>query len=125
MSLILIIDDAAFTRRMLRKALSAEGYQVIEATNGAEGLEMAQTQNPDCILVDLLMPVMDGFSVLETIRDRNLTIPVIVVSADIQAGVRQRCLDLGASGFLNKPPKSAELQQTIKQTLTSPQEMAQ
>ncbi|MBZ8180361.1 response regulator [Oscillatoria salina] len=125
MSLILIIDDAAFTRRMLRKALSAEGYQVIEATNGAEGLEMAQTQNPDCILVDLLMPVMDGFSVLETIRDRNLTIPVIVVSADIQAGVRQRCLDLGASGFLNKPPKSAELHQTIKQILTSPQEMAQ
>ena len=54
MALILIIDDAAFSRRMIRKALQAKGYEILEATNGGEGLEMAHTHNPDLILTDLL-----------------------------------------------------------------------
>ncbi|MBD2185049.1 response regulator [Planktothrix sp. FACHB-1355] len=125
MPLILMIDDAAFTRRMLRKALTAEGYEVLEATNGQEGLEMAAIHKPDCILVDLLMPDIDGFGVLQAMRDRRSTIPVIVVSADIQVGVRQRCMELGAAGFLNKPPKQEELRQKITQALGYTQEMAQ
>lgn len=125
MSLILIIDDAAFSRRMLRKILTEEGYQVIEATNGQEGLEMSAIDNPDCILVDLLMPVMDGFGLLAAMKERRSSIPVIVVSADIQDKVRQRCLELGAAAFLNKPPKKEELSQQIKLVLRCPQEMAQ
>ncbi|MFB2919992.1 MULTISPECIES: response regulator transcription factor [Aerosakkonema] len=125
MPLILMIDDAAFTRRMLRKALTAEGYEVLEATNGQEGLEMAAIHKPDCILVDLLMPDIDGFGVLQAMRDRRSTIPVIVVSADIQVGVRQRCMELGAAGFLNKPAKQEELRQKITQALAYTQEMAQ
>jgi CheY-like chemotaxis protein len=124
MALILIVDDAAFTRRMLRKALVAGGHEILEATNGQECLDMVGTNTPDCILIDLLMPVMDGFAVLEALRDRKLTIPVIVISADIQENVRQRCLELGAAGFINKPPKEEQLRQTVQQVLGCPQESA-
>lgn len=117
MALILAIDDAVFTRRTIRKLLVEEGHEILEATNGEEGLEMANFHQPHCILVDLLMPVMDGFAVLTGIRERNLNIPVIVITADIQKKVKKRCLELGASGFLNKPPKQAELHQQIDRVL--------
>ena len=124
MALILIVDDAAFTRRMIRKVLVAQGHEVLEATNGQEGLEMATSHAPDCILTDLLMPVIDGFGLLEALRDRQSKTPVIVISADIQEGVRQRCLELGAAGFVNKPPKEEELRQVLLQVLAYPQERA-
>ncbi|GAB1544848.1 hypothetical protein NUACC21_75240 [Scytonema sp. NUACC21] len=117
MALILIVDDAAFTRRMIRKSLVAAGYEILEASNGQEGLEMAAVHNPDCMLIDLLMPGMDGFAVLEALRDLQSTIPVIVISADIQENVKQRCLELGAAGFINKPPKEEELRQILEQVL--------
>ncbi len=121
MALILIVDDAAFTRRMIRKALVAEGHETLEAANGQEGLDMIASHAPDCILIDLLMPVMDGFAVLEALGNRQSTIPVIVISADIQENVRQRCLDLGAADFINKPPKEEELCKTVQQVLGHPQ----
>ncbi len=121
MALILIVDDAAFTRRMIRKALVAEGHETLEAANGQEGLDMIASHAPDCILIDLLMPVMDGFAVLEALGNRQSTIPVIVISADIQENVRQRCLDLGAADFINKPPKEEELSKTVQQVLGHPQ----
>ncbi|MFW5766406.1 MAG: response regulator [Coleofasciculus sp.] len=64
MTLILIVDDAAFTRRMIRKTLVADGHGTLEATNGQEGLDMAIAHQPDYILTDMLMPVMDGFQLL-------------------------------------------------------------
>ncbi|MEC4818087.1 MAG: response regulator [Scytonema sp. PMC 1069.18] len=123
MALILIVDDAAFTRRMIRKALVAVGHETLEASHGKEGLDMVKNHNPDCIFIDLLMPIMDGFAVLEALRDRKSKIPVFVISADIQEGVRQRCLELGASGFINKPPKEEELHQTLEKALGKAQEM--
>lgn len=124
MALILIIDDAAFTRRMIRKIVVAEGHEPLEATNGQEGLDMIASHHPDCVLVDLLMPIVDGFGVLKTLQVRQSPIPVIVISADIQEGVRQRCLELGASGFINKPPKEAELRQKLQTVLGHSQEIA-
>lgn len=123
MALILIIDDAAFTRRMIRKILVADGHEPLEAANGQEGLDMIASHRPDCVLVDLLMPVVDGFGVLKALQERQSSTPVIVISADIQEGVRQRCLDLGASGFINKPPKEAELRQRLETLLGCSQEM--
>ncbi|MEQ8959740.1 MAG: response regulator [Coleofasciculus sp. C2-GNP5-27] len=122
MALILIVDDAAFTRRMIRKTLVADGHGTLEATNGQEGLDMAIAHQPDCILTDMLMPVMDGFQLLAALRDRQINTPVIVITADIQENVRQRCRELGGSGFINKPPKEAELRRVMGEILACPQE---
>lgn len=114
---ILIIDDAAFSRRMLRKYIEAEGYTVLEATNGKEAIEMVHEHQPDCILTDLLMPEMDGFQLIQALRAKNCDIPVAVISADIQDTSRQRAGDLGVVEFLNKPAKEAEVRQMIQQLL--------
>lgn len=119
MGLILIVDDAAFSRRMIRKALQADGYDILEATNGREGLEIARTHNPDLILTDLLMPDMNGFELLKTLTELGLNIPTIIITADIQESSRQQGLELGAAGFINKPPSSAELSNTIQQFFNS------
>lgn len=115
MALILIVDDAAFSRRMIRKALQTDGYEILEATNGREGLEMASTHTPDLILTDLLMPDLHGFELLQAIQQKGLKIPTIIISADIQESSRQQGLQLGAAGFINKPPKAEELRHTVQQ----------
>ncbi len=115
MSLILIIEDAWFTRRTLMKILQKEGYEMIEANNGREGLEIIEERSKDikCIILDMLMPEIDGLGVLKKLQELNLNIPTIVLTADIQESTRKQCLQLGATAFLNKPPKSSELLETI------------
>jgi CheY-like chemotaxis protein len=117
MTLILIIDDAAFSRRMIRKSLQADNYEILEAATGREGLETAFTQYPDCILTDLLMPDMDGLEVLKALQAKESKIPVVIISADIQDGTRDRGLSLGAKAFINKPVKAEELRKAVRQAL--------
>lgn len=117
MAKILIMDDAAFSRRMVRKALQAEGYEMLEAANGREGLEMVRTHTPDCILTDLLMPDMDGFAVLRVLQEQGTKTPVIVISADIQESARSLGFELGATEFINKPVKEDELRNTVRKAL--------
>lgn len=104
MTRILIVEDSLLTRRAIGKILKREGYEVLEATNGREGLKMIETEQPDCVLLDLLMPDCDGREVLQTLRDLQSKIPVVVITADIQHTSRQECLDLGAIAVLNKIP---------------------
>jgi CheY-like chemotaxis protein len=115
MTSILIIDDAAFSRRMLRKYIEAEGCTVLEAANGKEAIDMVHEHQPDCILTDLLMPEMDGFQFIQMLRDKNYDTPVAVISADIQDTSRQAAMELGVIEFLNKPAKEAEVRQMIRQ----------
>ncbi|WP_293338550.1 response regulator [Microcoleus sp. CAWBG58] len=119
MGLVLIVDDAAFSRRMIRKAVEEAGHQVIEAANGQEGLDMAASKSPDCMMTDLLMPEMDGFALLKALREKGSKIPVIVLSADIQDSARQKCEELGAFMMLKKPPKGPEIQAAIQKALDS------
>ncbi len=119
MGLILITDDAAFARRMIRKAVEAGGHEVIEAGNGQECLDMVASHSPDCIMTDLLMPEMDGFALLKALGEKGAKIPVIVLSADIQDSARQKCEDLGAFMMLKKPPKAPEIQEAIQKALSS------
>ena len=119
MALVLITDDAAFTRRMIRKAFKDTDHVVLEATNGKECLEMVETHSPDCLLLDLLMPELDGFGVLATLKEQGSTIPVIVLSADIQDSVREQCLGLGAAVMLKKPPKGPQILEAINQVLNN------
>ncbi|MDJ0727643.1 MAG: response regulator [Prochloraceae cyanobacterium] len=117
MALVLITDDAAFTRRMIRKAFKDTDHLILEASNGKECLDMCDAHSPDCIILDLLMPELDGFSVLETLQQQGSKVPVIVLSADIQDSIRQKCLDLGAVTMLKKPPSSSQILEAIDRAL--------
>jgi CheY-like chemotaxis protein len=115
MATVLIIDDAAFSRRMLRKYLQIDGYEILEAANGAEGLEMIRSNRPGCVLTDLLMPGVSGIELLEQLQQEGWKVPVIIISADIQDSSRQQGMELGAIGFINKPAKEDEVRQAVKQ----------
>ncbi|MFQ4141067.1 PleD family two-component system response regulator [Chlorogloeopsis sp. ULAP02] len=119
MALVLIIDDAAFSRRMIRKFLQGDGYEILEATNGREGLEIVHNYKPNCVLADLLMPDMNGFEFLQALQDEGLKIPTIIISADIQDGSRAQSYNLGAANFINKPPKEHELREAVQQVINS------
>ena len=119
MAHILIIDDSMYQRLRMRNTLQAGGHELLEATNGREGLEMALSGTPDCIILDLVMPDMGGLEVLQTLRDRGATIPVIVHTSDIQETTRRQCHALGAVSFLNKPLKEGELRAAINSALGS------
>ncbi len=114
---VLIVDDAAFSRRMLRKYVEAEGYNVLEAATGQQALDMVQQHHPNCILTDLLMPDLDGFQLLQALRDQGCTTPIAIISADIQDTARSRGVELGAAEFLNKPAKEDAVRQLVRQLL--------
>ncbi len=97
--------------------ISNSSHTVIEAENGAQGLEMIENFCPDCIILDLLMPEVDGYQVLETLKAKDNRTPVVVCSADIQDTAREKCLALGAAGFLNKPPKQDEIMGLVDKVL--------
>lgn len=119
MATVLIIDDSSFQRTIIQKALTNAGYPCIEADNGRFGLEKIEQYNPGIIIVDLLMPDIDGIEFLTILRKKGIKIPIIVLTSDIQDTTRKRCIELGASGFLNKPLRPEELIQAIGQLLNS------
>ncbi|MBF0234209.1 MAG: response regulator [Desulfamplus sp.] len=108
---ILIVDDSWLTRRGVKRILSAQGYDVSEAENGLQAMEIivASQSQVDLIILDLLMPEMSGMEFLEKMKVHGISLPVIVLTADIQHTVREKCIGLGASGFMNKPPDPEQL----------------
>ncbi|NLO20256.1 MAG: response regulator [Ignavibacteria bacterium] len=114
---ILIVDDSIISRSALSKLLSEEGYLIIFGKSGKEALEIISDIQVDCLLLDLLMPELDGFQVLEFIQKNSLKIPSVVISADIQETTKKRVEALGACGFLNKPPKKELLIKTVKDAI--------
>jgi len=106
---ILIVDDSMFQRHAVGKVLKEAGHNVLEAENGRVALETTAAEAPDAMILDLIMPEYNGFDTLETLRKKGIQIPVFILTADIQQTTRQRCLDLGATAFLNKPLNKDEL----------------
>jgi twitching motility two-component system response regulator PilH len=101
---ILVVDDSAFQRHVIRRLVSRLGHDVVEAENGEIGLRVAaESVDIAAIVLDLLMPVLDGFGMLEGLQSAGCTIPRIVVTADVQAKSRERCLELGALAVIEKP----------------------
>jgi twitching motility two-component system response regulator PilH len=100
---ILVIDDSSFQRKIISKILTENGYTVILSENGKDGVEQYKKEQPDLIFTDLLMPEYDGYWVLEQLNSRKNTVPVIVLTSDIQNTTEKRCRELGAVAFLNKP----------------------
>ncbi|UCF98128.1 MAG: response regulator [Spirochaetaceae bacterium] len=110
---ILIVEDSRFSRTKTVRELSEKGFDLIEASDGRMGLELAREQKPDCILCDLLMPGVDGFEFLRAVKREGLDIPVIVITADIQETTSIRVRELGAWDVVHKPPKLPELIEKI------------
>lgn len=117
MSRILITDDSLLQRNMLSAIVKGEGHDTQTAINGREALESIQAQRPDCLLLDMLMPEVDGIQVLEALKAQSITLPVIVLTADVQEWMKTQCLELGAQKFLNKPVKQEELRAALKEVL--------
>ncbi len=120
MARVLLVDDSMYQRNKLRKALETAGYEVLEGNDGEEGLSMAANNLPDCMMLDLIMPKMGGMEVLHALREKHLTLPVIIHTSDIQEETKQECLALGAVAFLNKPSRDEDLLAAIAQALQPP-----
>ncbi len=115
---ILIIDDSDYMRDFTKKILSENGFEVIEALNGDSGIELTDKENPDCILLDLLMPQIDGYEVLRRLRQLRNTIPILIYSSDLQDSAKSHSFELGAFDFIDKPPNRQILLQKIETALT-------
>jgi CheY-like chemotaxis protein len=102
---ILIVDDEPDIGQIFRYALEQRGHTVLLADDGARGLATALRRRPDAIVLDLMMPVMDGITALERLKAEGKThdVPVVVLTATSIEAVRQRCLALGAAAYITKP----------------------
>lgn len=102
---VLVADDDRMTRLILRMMLEKDGFSVVEAENGATGMEQSRHHRPDLMMVDLQMPDMDGYQFLEMVRgdDGLMAVPVIVLTADTSTEVETKVLEMGADDYVSKP----------------------
>jgi two-component system cell cycle response regulator DivK len=102
---ILYIEDSPSNRLLVTRILLVEGYEVLEATDGAEGIQMAKSEHPDLILMDMNLPEVDGYELTETIKaDPDLSdIPVVAMTANVMQGDREKALQAGCVGYIPKP----------------------
>jgi two-component system KDP operon response regulator KdpE len=105
---VLVIDDEPPIRKLLRMGLNADGYQVIEVSNGKAALERL-SEPPDLIILDLGLPDMQGHDLLRTIRARNESVPIVVLSSRGDEAGKVQALDLGADDYVTKPFGTNEL----------------
>jgi two-component system, OmpR family, KDP operon response regulator KdpE len=105
---VLVIDDEPPIRKLLKMGLTTQGYQILEATNGKTALELL-TEQPDLIILDLGLPDVQGHELLRTIRSRNESVPVVVLSSRGDEAGKVQALDLGADDYLTKPFGMEEL----------------
>lgn len=119
---ILYVEDNFENRLFVRRVLESMGLEMLEAYDGQAGIDMAQTEKPDLILMDVGLPGMDGLETTAKIKEIPSTsqIPVIALTANAMKGDRERCLAAGCDGYLQKPIGVTELRQQVLQFLNSP-----
>jgi len=114
---VLVVDDGPENRELLRLVLSDTGLLMEEAENGKIGVELATSQAFDVILMDMQMPVMDGYTATRTLRAQGMTIPIIALTANAMKGAEKQVMEAGCSGFLTKPINIDQLLQALADLL--------
>ena len=115
MSRVLVIDDETVVGTILRYAFDVDGHQTVVAGDGSTGIEMARSEHPDVIVLDLMMPDVTGYDVLEVLRhdDETKELPIVVLTAVTMQRERERCLSKGADAVLIKPFDPREVAQAV------------
>jgi DNA-binding response OmpR family regulator len=116
---VLVIDDEAPIRLLCRVNLEAEDMEVVEAEDGTQGLELARAEQPDVILLDVMMPGLDGWEVLHRLLDDEATkeIPIVFLTARAELRDRARGLELGGVDYVTKPFNPTELAPLVKELI--------
>lgn len=114
---VLVVEDSNFQRKQIVKTLEEINIQAIQAKHGLEGLEALKSSDFDLIMTDLLMPELDGIGFLRELKKNSNTTPIIVFTSDVQIAVKDECLALGASSFINKPINKEEIHSSVKDIL--------
>ncbi len=118
--LILMVEDEARNLTLLRDLLQVSGYRTIEATDGEQGVELAKASKPDLILMDVLMPKMDGLEATRILKADATTsnIPILVLTSYAMKGDKETILQAGCDGYLAKPLDIKELLQEVARFLS-------
>lgn len=112
----LVVDDSRLARKLIKDELAAiESLEILEAKNGKEALDICSQQKIDLMFLDLTMPEIDGYQVLDILKKEGSDISVFVVSADVQPKARERVLALGAKAFLEKQVTREKIQTLLKE----------
>ncbi|HEY9611040.1 response regulator [Allocoleopsis sp.] len=111
MSKILLVEDNEMNRDMLSRRLQRKGHDVLIALDGVQGVELAQSQKPDLILMDMSLPIMDGWQATQQLKAAPETsgIPIIALTAHAMAGDREKCLEVGCDDYDTKPIEFSRL----------------
>jgi DNA-binding response OmpR family regulator len=119
---ILIVDDEADLVSVLRFGLQVEGFEVISAFDGEEGLKLARDQRPDLVVLDLMLPKMDGYQVCRALKfdERFRSIPVFILSARSGEQDRKLAHEMGADAFVTKPYDMRDLVTRVREKLRMP-----
>jgi two-component system, cell cycle response regulator DivK len=120
LSKILLVEDNEMNRDMLTRRLQRRGYEVVIAVDGAQGLAMTQSESPALILMDISLPVLDGWEATRRLKmaPETKSIPVIALTAHAMSGDRERCIEAGCDDFDTKPVEIARLVEKIETLLS-------
>jgi CheY-like chemotaxis protein len=119
MKTVLVADDKATGRELVRTVLENAGFRVIEASDGLEAVRAARENRPDLIILDLHMPGLDGFGVIQELRrDENfVATPIMALTASAMQGDRERAMAVGFTGYVTKPIRLGELRGEVQRLL--------
>lgn len=111
---ILVVEDGVANRKLIRVILGRVGAEIDEAENGLAGVEKAMANDYDIILMDMQMPLMDGYQATKKLRECDYTLPIIALTANAMKGDEERCFEAGCSGYLSKPIDTNEVLSTVR-----------
>ncbi len=121
---VLVIDDEAPIRMLCRVNLEAEGMEVLEAPDGARGIELVRSESPDAVILDVMMPGLDGWQVARSLLADEATkgIPIVFLTARADVRDRLRGLEVGGFDYVTKPFNPMELAHVVRRAISSPAE---
>jgi DNA-binding response OmpR family regulator len=122
---LLIVDDEPFTVDMLETFLQINGFETVGAFNGEDGLVLVKVEQPELVILDLMLPDIEGYEVCQRIRNypASADLPVLILSARAEAASKERAMNAGADGYLVKPVQFPQLLSELNRLLSKPRSM--